>query len=525
MSSAGSGSSFEGHGTRESAPLVAWRPLVVLVLVKLGLHLVSNGPLSYGYMSDELYYLDCANHLAWGYVDHPPLSIALLWAVRAGLGESQLALRLLPVLAGCAAVVVVGLMARELGGGRVAQTLAALATVVSPVYLAVAGFYSMNAFEPLLWALAAYVLLRLLNGADPRAWLVLGLVIGLGLLNKISMSWLAFGVGVGLLLTPQRHWLQTPWPWLAAAIAVLLFAPYLVWQVRHDWPTLEFMRNATRYKMVPKSPLDFLAAQLLVMNPLLAPLWMAGLAYYFGSRAGRPYRLVAWIWVTTCVLLMASSSVRSNYLAPAYVVLLPAGAVALARLASAGTRWLPGAAAVAMTAGGLAVAPMAIPLLPPPVFASYQRAIRVSPPRDQVDTLGELPLHFALRFGWEDMTQAVAQAYAALPPGERARAGILAQTFGEAGAIDFFGRARGLPPAVGTHNNYWLWGPGSYTGEVMIVLAAPGDAVLSLFEQVERVADVRCDYCMPMLRQQSVYVCRRMRQPLSELWPSLKTFE
>jgi len=200
---------------RTLAP-VAWQLLIGLAFVKLGVHLLSSGLLTYGYMTDELYYLDCARHLAWGYVDHPPLSVAVLWLVRATAGDSLVALRLLPALAGCVTLVLVALMARELGGGRIAQGLAALAALVAPVYLAVGAFYSMNAFEPMFWALAAWLLLRLHNDGSPRLWLLLGVVMGLGLLNKISMSWFGVGLVVGLVLTPQRRWLATPWPWLAA---------------------------------------------------------------------------------------------------------------------------------------------------------------------------------------------------------------------------------------------------------------------------------------------------------------------
>ena len=195
------------------APL-PWKILSVLILAELALYLLSSGPLAYGYMNDELYYFDCADRLAWGYVDHPPLSLVLLHGVRATLGDSLLAIHLLPALAACATLVLVALLARELGGGRTAQGLAALAALIAPVYLAIAGFYSMNAFEPVLWAGAALILARIRNGDDPRLWLALGLVLGLGLLNKISMLWFGLGLAVGLVLTPERRWLATPWPYL-----------------------------------------------------------------------------------------------------------------------------------------------------------------------------------------------------------------------------------------------------------------------------------------------------------------------
>ena len=357
--------------TTASGPPVAWVLLLGLALIKLGIHLLSSGLLTYGYMTDELYYLDCANHLAWGYVDHPPLSIAILALVRATLGDSLVALRLLPALAGGATIVIAGLMARELGGGRVAQGLAGLAALVAPVYLAIDAFYSMNAFEPALWALAAYLLLRIQNGAAPRVWLLLGLVMGLGLLNKISMLWFGLGLGVGLILTPQRRWLLTPWPWLAGAIALAPFAPHVVWQVDNGWPTLEFMHNAMQSKLQSKSPLTFLGEQVVIMHPLLVPFWVAGLLYYFVSEDGRRFRLVAWIWVSVFVLLMVSGSTRSNYLGPAYTILLAAGGVAVEQLARVRQwRWLPPALAGLFAAGGAVAAPMAVDLLPPEAYVT-----------------------------------------------------------------------------------------------------------------------------------------------------------
>jgi 4-amino-4-deoxy-L-arabinose transferase-like glycosyltransferase len=503
---------------------VAWTWLLGLALIKLGIHLLSS-VLTYGYMTDELYYLDCADHLAWGYVDHPPLSVALLALLRLTIGDSLIALRLVPALAGSATIVLVGLMARELGGSRVAQGLAALATLVAPVYFGIDAFYSMNAFEPPLWALAAYLLLRLENGATPRLWLLVGVVIGLGLLNKISMLWFGLGLVVGLLLTPQRRWLRTPWPWLAGAIGLALFAPHITWQARNGWPTLEFMHNAMQFKMQAKAPLRFLAEQVLTMHPLLLPFWLSGLAYYFIDEHGCRFRLLAWIWISVLVLLVLSGSTRSNYMAPAYVMLLPAGGVAVEQLVRRRSwNWLPPALAGAFAVGGAVIAPMAVDLLPPEQYVAYQHALGLVPPADQVDPIGVMPLHFALKFHAPAIMRAVKEAYAALPAEDRARAGILASSFGEAGAINFFGPHIGLPHAISAHNNYWLWGPGAYSGEVMLVFAPPDAAVLELFDHVEVASRIRCDYCLPALTTMSIYICRGPRRPLPELWPQLKNY-
>lgn len=510
--------------TQAPAPL-ALPVLVALTAAQLALWLLSSGPLAYGYMSDEMYYLDCAERLAWGYVDHPPFSLFVLAGVRALLGESLFALHLLPTLAACLNVVLVALLARELGGGRIAQGLAAVAVFAAPVYQGLAGFYSMNAFEPALWSGAVLLLARIANGGDPRLWLALGVVLGVGLLNKLSVLWLGAGLAAGLILTPARHWLATPWPWACGAIAGLIFAPHVVWQVANGWPTLEFMHNATEQKMVAKTPLDFALAQILVMGPLAAPLWLAGLGFYFRSEDGRRQRALVWIWIVVIALLIASGSARSNYSAPAYGVLLAAGAVALERFSRQGwRRALPPAFALGLLVTGLAVLPLATPLLPPDRLVAYMGAIGVEPPRDQVGESGPLPIHFGLRFGWEALVDAVAAARDRLGPDERRRTALLAPSFGASGALHFVGRGRGLPPVISGHNNYFLWGPGEADGQVLIAVTSDPGALEAVYESVERIAEVDCEYCEGEIDGWSVFICRGLRIPFEEFWQRSKHF-
>jgi hypothetical protein len=330
---------------------------------------------------------------------------------------------------------------------------------------------------------------------------------------------------VGLVLTPERRWLATRWPYLAAAFSFALFAPHVLWQVQHGFPTLEFMRNAAEEKLVPKTPLGFAGEQLLIMSPLAAPFWLAGLLYYFFSQAGARHRLLGWIWITVFLLLAASGSARANYLGPAYTALLPAGGVAFERLARRRSwRWLPVTAAVVFTVSGAATAPMAIPLLPPARYVSYEKAMGISPPVEEQGDTGPLPLHLALRFGWEELIVAVEAAHATLSEEERTRAAVFGSWFGDTGAVNFFGRDTGLPPAISGHNNYWLWGPREFSGDVMIVIARSDSRLVELFERVDLVAGVGCQYCMPDMSRLSVYVCRGLRQALPEVWPRLKRY-
>ncbi len=513
--------------------------------MELGLQLWASATPGYGFFADEFYFLECADRLAWGYVDHPPLSVAVLAAVRSLFGEGLQVLRSVPALLGATTLLLTGALARELGGGRAAQLLAGLSVLVSPLYLVMHSYWSMNAFDPALWVIGYLLLARLASGGDARLWLALGVVIGVGLLNKYSMLWFGLGLLVGLCATPERRWLRTRWPWLAALVAGALFAPHVAWQVQQGWPTLEFLRAMSENALVARSAREFLGEQLVGMSPVAAPLWIAGLAHLFVAREARRFRLLGWVWLTVCGLLLASGSAQPYYLAPAYPALLAAGGVALERVTRArrsrGLRWLPASVGALVALGAVPILPIVLSLLPPDRHVAYESAVGIRRTRTIYD--GVLPGWLSLRCGWRELARAVATAYAALPAEDRARAGILALSFGEAGAINLHGRELGLPRAVSPHNDYWRWGPGPYTGEVLLVVAdaeAPrvahqdrpadfsrgdvGVALGDLCESVEPAARVECEYCAPYLARKHVWVCRGLRRPLAELWPALRDY-
>lgn len=501
---------------------IAWRLLLGLALISLAVHLFCAGLLAWGYMTDELYYLDSIGRLDWGFVDHPPLSVAVLGLVRAVLGDSILAVRFLPAVFGAVAVVLTGLMAREMGGGRAAQGLAALMALTSPMALAVVAFYSMNAIEAVFWPLGMLLLLRLLNGGSRYLWLFLGAVMAAAMLNKVSTLWFGAGVGVGLLLTPARRWLKTPWPWAAAVMALAGLVPFLWWQTQHGWPFVEFSRNAALYKVGDVSVFDFVREQVLAMNPLTAPLWVAGLVYCFASAEGRRYAAVAWIFVTVFLLLVMSHSARTHYLAPAHAFVFAVGGVAAERLGRF-RRWVLPAAVTLCVVGGLIEAPLALAVLPPAATDAYQRALGVRP-REELEGGGVLPMHLALLLHAEAVVGAVKEVHDALPVEDRRRVEILTGTFGETGAVNVLGRKRGLPASIGMHNQYGLWGPGAATGALMIVVHDDEDQLREWFQACERRRGIDCEYCMDFLRAKSVYVCRAPRRPLTELWPQMRYY-
>ncbi len=306
-----------------------WAILVALALIKLLVHFCVNAAGGYGYFRDELYYIACTEHLDIGYVDQPPLSIYILAVSRLLFGDSIFALRLLPAMAGAATVFLTGWMAREFGGGRFSQILAAVASIVSLIYLGMNTIFSMNSFDILFWTGSAYLIIRLLKTENPRYWLLLGLVLGLGLFNKIGVLWLAFGLFGGLLLTPQRAWLRAQWPWMSGLLALLVFLPYIIWNFTHDFAHLEFIRHATSDKYSSLSWVTFAVGQPLLQNPSTLPIWVTGLCMLFVSKQFKPFRLLGYVYVIAFLILAFNQHSKSEYLAPAYGMLFAAGAVGL----------------------------------------------------------------------------------------------------------------------------------------------------------------------------------------------------
>lgn len=493
------------------------------LLLHIGVNLFHWRTGAYEIFRDELYYLACADHLAWGYVDQPPLSIFLLAAVEAVLGDSLFALRLVPAFAGAGVVLLTGLLARELGGGRFAVALAAGGALVSPINLALASIWSMNVFDLLLIALAAFLLVRLIKTGEPKLWLAVGVVLGLGLLNKVGVLWVGLGVFAGVVATRERRWLATPWPWAGGLIAALLFLPYVLWNAANDWAHLEFIESAVSGKYSGLSAWSFLSGQVLIQNPTTLPLWLGGLAWLLFARAGRRFRLLGVVWVTACLVLIANGHSKAEYLASTYAMLFAAGGVAWERL-------LPRRAAVrgvalAVVASGLALAPLATPMLPVETYIRYSRALGVAPGTDEGHELGELPQFYADMFGWQAKAAAVAEVYHALPAADRERAAIFADNYGRAGAIDYFAGEYDLPGAVGNHNNYWLWGPGEATGEVVVVLGGDIEDHRRRFASVEVAGVARCRYCIPYEKDLPIHVCRGLRLPLAELWPAIGHYD
>ena len=500
--------------------------VLILALVKIAIHLYTGR--RYGIFVDELYYLDCARHLAWGYVDQPPLVAVLASIERATLGDSLLAIRSLTILAGAAEVLLTGLIARELGGGRFAQFSAALCVLVAPGILGVDHFFSMNSFEPLFWMGCAYLLIRIVRTGDARLWLWFGVVAGLGLENKYSMGLFGFALVAGLILSGRYRLLTSRWFFAGAAIAFLIFLPNLLWNIANHFPFLELQRNIKHSgRDVALSPLRFLIQEQAAMLPLSLPIWLAGLWFFFLSATGRAYRFLGWAFVITAAVIILLSP-RVYYLFPAFPIVFAGGAVLWEQLLhSINRKWalaINGVWATAMILAGAAIAPIVLPVLSPEAYIRYARFTHQEQPRIENNQLGPLPQLFADQFGWPEMAATVASVYNSLPADVRSRTAIFAQSYGQAGAIDFYGPRLGLPQALSGHQSHYLWGPGDYTGESMIVLGDRRARLEQIFTSVRWMAKVDNQYAMPY-NNVDVYYCQGLKQPLARFWPQVKKWD
>ncbi len=490
-----------------------------LAVVKLLFHLLTAS--RYGIFRDELYYLACGEHLDWGYVDQPPMIALVAWIARHWFGDWLVGLRFIPALAGAATVWLTGKLVRELGGGIFAQILAALAVICVPIYLILYHWLTMNAFEPLIWMGCLWCIVRAINRNDPHYWIWFGVLVGLGMETKYSIAFLVVAVVAGLLLTQERRFLITKEFWIGALIAFLIFLPNLIWLVRHDFPFLELMRNIRQsYRDVIRGPLAFVVDQAQIMNPILFPLWLGGLIWLII----RPrFRILAVVYV---VLLAAFIALRGKnyYLAPIYPALFAGGGVAFEKITSARWKWSRVVYALILIGSMILLAPTVSPVLSPENYLAYQKKLGFEPPKAENQRTGPLPQYFADEFGWREMAEQAARVYKSLSPEDQARTAIFANSYGQAGAIDFFGPQLGLPKSICNHQSYWLWGPRNYDGGIVIVLGSDGTGDREHFQSVEAAG--RAEH--PYSRRDEhfdILLCRGFGGDLQQAWAKMKKYD
>ena len=509
---------------RDFPKLVFKNPLnlaVALACVKLILFLIAGN--RYGYFRDELYFLASTDHIAFGYPDHAPLSIWIAKVSKSIFGESLYAIRLFPAIAGALKILMTGFLVREFGGKHIATLLACLAILVAPVYLSIDNLMGMNAYEPVFWMGCVLSYIWAVKKEKPTYWLLFGAIAGVGLMNKHSLLFFGIAMAIGFLLTKDRSAFARIHICFAALIALLLFLPNIIWQYQNDWATLELLRNvAETGKNVVNPPHVFFFQQILIHNPATLLIWIVGLFYLLTGQQLKEFRALGFAYLITLGLMMYFAA-KHYYLSPAYPMLFAAGGVFWEKLLSP-TRFgrvLLGALALLMLIAGALIAPMAIPLLPVEKVADYGRALGMPSTRTEVSHTSELPQTFSDQFGWKEMTKKVAEVYRSLPEDDRKKAAIFGENYGQAGAIDHFGKEYGLPKAISPHQSYYLWGPRDYDGSVIILLGVGIDQARRNCGKVDVGPEVNHPYAMPFERYR-ILVCRDLNEPLKELWPKIK---
>jgi hypothetical protein len=534
MSSAPASTSRNHESFLASGMAIIW----AITLAKLLFHIYFNN--RYGYFRDEFDYISCGDHLAWGFVDQPPLIPFLIHVNRAILGDSLRSIRFIPALASSLLVVQTAVLAREFGGRRFALLLSAITAVIAPQYLSNGSLLGTNCLEPNLWMGCAYFAILAIKCAGtekaPRYWLWFGVVAGLGMEEKYSIAVFGFGIVVGLLLTPQRRVFLNPWIWLGGLAAFLILLPNLLWNLHNHWPFLELMRNIKAEGRDVVLPLPrFFFEQTLLVHPFTAPIWLTGLFALLFSERLKPYRMLGWAYLV-CFTVFFILHGKNYYLSPVYPMLLAAGAVVIEYAIDGATSgqvedapprrtWLKAVIVIALLADGAHIAPAAVPILSPDSFLAYAKHLPMKLPVMEHDhTRAALPQWYSDQFGWKEIVDETAVAWNRLSPEERQNknCGIFGQDYGQAGAIDFLGRGYGLPQALSGDRTYFLWGPRGYSGNCLIVLGDHRERLERLFENVEYVG-TSADNPYALEKEIGVYICRGAKfGTFTQFWPQIK---
>ena len=502
---------------------------LLLTLVALAAHLATSW--RYGYFRDELYFIACSKHMAWGYVDQPPLVAVAAW-LSAPFGYNLIALRLLPAIAAALTVWLAARIARELGGGAFAQAFAALATLLLPAYLLLGNTLTTTSFEPLSWTLAIYCAMRLVRTGEPRWWIACSAAFAFGMYGKYSMLLLACALLVGLLCTQQRRLLLTLWFPAGVLLSGVLLAPNLAWQGSHGWAFVQVVQGdfahrhafqtglALEYKNFTQNAVAFFLEQVLYTNPLSVPLWIGGLGLFAFARGYWEFRFIAIAYAVLLILAIWFEA-KGYYIIGVYAALVAGGCVALERLA-ARTAVRVVAIAVFLIAT-LPFVPLSLPVLQVDAFIRYSALLHLTGQNGTQPRLMQ-PL-YAEEFGWDELTQHVAQVYNSLPPQVREHTGIFADTYGDAGGLDLYGPRYGLPPVISAQNTYYLWGTRGYDGKTLIVVgASQADTVRKLYRKMTLVTTYGNPYKWVVEGPTPIYLCTDPIEPLPQFWPQLKWY-
>ncbi|MBV9737840.1 MAG: glycosyltransferase family 39 protein [Candidatus Eremiobacteraeota bacterium] len=511
---------------------LAW-PAYAWAAVAIGLHIAFNH--RYNYYRDEFYFIDCAKHLAWGYVDQPPLAPLIAW-LTTPLHYALWALRF-PLAIFSGATVLIGCrIAREFGGGIFAQALTGLVLAVAPGYLGQGYALSTEFLTPLAWSALMFLSMRLVTTRNTKLYLLMAGVIIFGLYAKYSIAALAVALAVALICTRQAKLARSWYLPVSVALVVLLLLPNLAWQYAHHWPILEVVHNdqlnrhALANGIAVESPnlainaLYFVVMQIVYQHPVLSIIWIWGLVALMRAPENAPYRYLPLTYALLFAFMVLTVA-RGYYLEGFYPALFAAGSTAIERTLANRASWIRPAVIALAAASAAFMLPLALPIFPLPLYMKYEVAIGLSRPAPPDGKRHLIDPMYADQIGWQGITQAVASVYNSLPLNIRSRTAIFADRYAYAGAIDFYGPAYGLPPVISPNNSYYLWGTRGYAGDPMIAVGATDyHLLLTSFERVRQVAVYRNDFRWMLEGPLPIYLCTHPHAPLAVMWPRFKYY-
>lgn len=498
--------------------------LALLSLTVFIFFMISSTVRPYGYFIDEVYFISCAKRLAFGYVDQPPLSIAFLALIQVLLGHSMTVVRILPALSIAATVFVTGLIARRLGGGLSSMLLAGMAVMVMPVLLIFGSLYSMNAYEPLLWTSVAFFSVKMVQEDDPRYWLWIGILFGIGMEMKHTIVLYGIALLFGLLVSDKRRLLFNRWILWGLLFAFLLILPNILWQVVSHFPSLELYRNSFSSKNIIKSYLQVFIEQIIFANPATFPLWITGIIALIFPK-GRTYRFMLFAYLFLLGIMMLGHSSRPDRISSIYTFFFAYGAVAIEQYLKKTWRATAQIAIAAlMLAGGCILAPVFCPVLPPAALKTHIARLGLHLEIEEGKKGEPIPQWLADRIGWPEMAAEVSLVYHSLTPAEQRNAAIISTNYGEAGALELYGSEYGLPPVFATHNSFHSWGPPSDSIQTYIGVFIDLEDVLPRFNSVEEASVYLCPDCTRPQHRVPVYVMRGPKFSMEKEWPKFKLY-
>jgi 4-amino-4-deoxy-L-arabinose transferase-like glycosyltransferase len=494
-----------------------------LSLIAFIIHLVGNP--HYGFFRDELYFIMCGFRPALGYVDQPSLT-PLLAASTQYFGESLFLLRALAAVFAACSVYVTCLLVTELGGGSFAQMLAALVAFFCPVLMNFGTKVSPDMFGLVLWPLSVLYILRILNGAHAKTWLLVGILFGISFNAKYSIVFFAIAITLGLIVTKQRRILFTRWAFFGAALCILISLPNILWQWYHHFPMIELLRAGQNGKNIILSPIQFIASQLLITNPVLAICWIVGFIWLLYNSSLR-FIAIAYIFIIAQMLLFHG---KHYYAANFYPMLIAAGGVAIEFWTKKNN--IKNFRPLIIFFGivfGIVLVPYVMPILPVNTFIRYNSFIapllHLKITKTENTQEGLLPQDFADMHGWPELAKVVRSVVDSLPPEDRNHVVIAAQNYGEAAAIEFFWGSSELPPVISSHNQYYLWGPGQGSADLLIDVNGYCGKSIGLYRSAVLAATFHNPLVMPYENNIPIMICRGINRSLKEYWPNVKHYE